>query len=64
MKFIFCMQVNTKLSFKLIPLIVVVMTRPAQITQNKKFAKSLQYVKKKVRDDVDFCGEEEHHSYL
>ena len=40
------------------------MTRPAQITQNKKFAKSLQYLKKKVRDDVDFCGEEEHHSYL
>ena len=30
------------------------MTRPTQITQNNKFAKSLQYVKKEVRDDVDW----------
>ena len=28
--------------------------RPAQITQNTNFAKSLQYLKKKVRDEVDF----------
>ena len=27
----------------------------AQATQNNKFAKSLQYLKKEVRDKVDFC---------
>ena len=30
------------------------MARPAQITQNNKFAKSLQYLKKEVRDEVEF----------
>ena len=27
---------------------------PAQITQSNKFAKTLQYLKKEVRDEVDF----------
>ena len=31
---IFCMKINTKLSYKLIPLILVGMARPAQINQN------------------------------
>ena len=30
------------------------MTRHVQFTQNDMFAKSLQYFKKKVRDEVDF----------
>ena len=30
------------------------MTRHAQSTQDNKFAKSFQYLKKKVRDEVDF----------
>ena len=54
MKLIFCLQINIKLSFKLIPLILVGMTRPAQITQNNKSAKSFQYLKKEVKDEVDF----------
>ena len=58
MKLIFCMQVNIKLSnypaTKVIPLMLVVMARSAQITQNNKFAKSLQYLKKEVREEVDF----------
>ena len=29
----------------------------AQSTQSNKFAKSLQYLKKKVRDKVDFCAD-------
>ena len=29
------------------------MARPAQIAQNNKFATSLQYLKKKVRDEDD-----------
>ena len=38
------------------------MARPAQITQNNKFAKSLQYLKKEVGDEVDFlCND--HHSF-
>ena len=30
------------------------MTRPAWITQSIKFAKSLHYLKKRVRDEIDF----------
>ena len=57
------MQINIKLSYKLILLILVSMAKPAQITQNNKFAKSLQYLKKDVRDKIDFlCNE--HHSFL
>ena len=54
MKLIFCMQININQSYKLIPLILVRLTRPGQITQNDKFAKSLQDLKKEVRDEVDF----------
>ena len=54
MKLIFCVQINIKLSYKLIPLILVVLAKPAQIALNNKFAKSLQYLKKEVRDEVDF----------
>ena len=32
MKLIFCMQINIKLSYKLIPLMLVGLTRPPQIT--------------------------------
>ena len=57
-KLIFCMQINFKLSYNLIPLILVRMARPAHtyITLNKKFVKSLQYLRKEVRDEVDFLG--------
>ena len=48
------MKINIKLSDKLIPLILVGMARPAQITQNNKFAKYLEYLKKEVKDEVDF----------
>ena len=45
------MQLNIKLSYNLIPLILAGMTRPVQITKNSKFAKSLQYLKIEVRDE-------------
>ena len=48
------MEITIKLSYKLIPLILVGMARPVQIIQNNKFAKSLQYLKKEVGDEVDF----------
>ena len=36
------------------------MARPTRITQNNKFAKSLRYLKKEVRDEVNFCADELH----
>ena len=36
------------------------MARPAQITQNSKSVRSLQYLKKEVRDKVDFLCNEHH----
>ena len=57
MKLIFLMQVN-KPFYKLILSISVSMASPAQSTQNNKFAKSLQYLKKEVRDKVDLCRDE------
>ena len=40
------------------------MTRHAQITQNNKFAISLQYLKKEVSDEVDFLNIDQHQSFL
>ena len=58
-KLMFCLQIN----IKLIPLILLRIARPANSTQNNKFAKYLQYLMKEVRDEVDFlCNE--HYSFL
>ena len=38
---------------------LVSMASLAQSTQNNKFAKSLQYLKKEVRDKVDFCRDKQ-----
>ena len=54
MKLILYMQINIKLSYNLMPLILVGMARPAQITQNNKFAKSQHYLKKEGGDEADF----------
>ena len=54
MKLIFYMQIN-KPFYKLIPSKLVNMASLAQSTRNIKLAKSLQYLKKEVRDKVDFC---------
>ena len=62
-KFIFGMQINIKVFFKLMVsfwemLSVLVSTaNHAQSTQNKKFALSLQYFQKNVGDEVDFLYE-------
>ena len=52
MKLIFCMQIY-KPFCKLILSILVNMASLAQSTRNNKFAKSLQYLEKEVRDKVD-----------
>ena len=54
MKLIFYMQIN-KPFYKLILSILVNMAGLAQSTRNNKFAKSLQYLEKEVRDKVGFC---------
>ena len=54
MNLIFYMKIN-KTFYKLILSILLNMASLAQSTQNNKFAKSLQYLKKEVRDKVDFC---------
>ena len=54
MKLIFHLQINGKGLFKLILSFWVCVVRYAQITQNNKFAISLQYLKKAVSDEVDF----------
>ena len=60
---IFCMQINIKLSYKLIPLILLGMARLAQISQNNKFAKSFNISGKKWGIKLIFCADE-HHSFL
>ena len=39
-------------------------TRHAQITQNNKFAFSLQYLKKEVSGEIDFLHADKHESLL
>ena len=40
------------------------MARHAQISQNNKFAISLQYLKKELSDEVDFLHADKHESML
>ena len=40
------------------------MARPAQITQNNEFAKSLQYLKKELSYEVDVVHANKHESLL
>ena len=51
MKLISCMQIDLKLSYKLIPLILVAMARPAKLSKIISFQNCC---KKKVRNEVDF----------
>ena len=40
------------------------MVKHSQSSQNSKFAMSLQYLKKEVRDEVDFLDVDKHQSFL
>ena len=65
MKGIFCMQIEyqTILQADTINLGGHGQAMPAKTTQSNKFAKTLQYLKKEVRDEVDFyCSE--HHNFF
>ena len=52
MKLIFCLQINTKVFFKLIVSIWVYVARYARSTQSDKFTTSLSYLKENVKDEV------------
>ena len=63
-KLIFCMQISMKVSFKLIQWFLMGMDKHFQNSQNRKFAMSLQYLVKGVRDEVDFLHADKHQSFL
>ena len=58
MRLIFCMQVNIKISYKLFQWILGDPASHAQSMQHSASAKSLQYIRKEVRDEVDFLCRE------
>ena len=60
----FYMQKNIKDFFKLILSFSVWVTKLAQITQNNKFAISLQYLKKELSDEIHFLHADKHESFL
>ena len=60
MTFIFSMQINREVFYKLILSFWVCVVRYAQNTQNNKFAISLQYLKKEVNDEVYFWHADKH----
>ena len=64
MKLIFCLQMNVKGFFKLLLSFYVCVTRHTQITQDSKFAVSLQYLKKELSDEVDFLHADKHEILL
>ena len=60
MKFIFGIQINMEVFYKLI----LSFYKHVQSTQNNKFAISLQYLKKDVSDEVDFLHVDKHRGLL
>ena len=64
MHLIFCININIKIFYKLIPSLLTVIAGHVQITQNKKFVISLQYLKKEGRYEVDFLNEDNHQAFL
>ena len=64
MKLIFCLQINTKVFYKLIVSLWVCVARHPQFTQNNKCAIPLLYLKKNVKDEVDFFSANKHHAII
>ena len=60
-RLIFCIQ---KVFYKLILWFLMGMVKHSQSYQNSRFAMSLQYLKKDVRDEVDFLLADKHQSFL
>ena len=64
MKFIFGMQRNVEVFYKLILSFWVCTARLAQNIQNNEFAISLQYLTKEANDEVDFWHAVDHDGFL
>ena len=64
MKLIFYLQISTKVFYKLMASLKVCVARYAQNTQNKELVVSLQYLKEKVKDKVDFLLADKHQRIL
>ena len=64
MKLIFSLQINVKGFFEFLLSFLVCVARHAQITQNSKFAVSLQCLKKEVSDEVDFLHTDKRENFL
>ena len=64
MKFIFGMQINIKVFYKLILSVWVCVTRHAHSTQNKKFDISLQYLQKNMGDEVDLLAADKDENFI
>ena len=54
MKLMFFMQINFRVFYKLILLILISMGRHVLISQNNKFGKSLSYLKEEFGDEIEF----------
>ena len=54
MKFIFCLQINITVLYKLIVSLWVCMVRYAQSTQYNKPTVSLEYLRENIKNEVDF----------
>ena len=75
MKIIFCMQINikvsynlistlgTKVSYKVILSLLMGIIKHSQSTKSNKFAISLQYLKKEVRDGFHFLHADKQNFY-
>ena len=59
-EFDFCLQINTKVFYKLTVSLTVCVSRHAQSTQNNNFIISLQYLKENVKDEVGFFAADKH----
>ena len=56
----FCMNMNTKVLYKLVVLFLLVTPKHARSTQNSKFVIPLQYFKKEGMDRIDFLHVDKH----
>ena len=64
MKLIFCIKISMTLSYKLMLWFLMGMVKHFRRYQNSKFVMSLQYLKKEVRNEVDFLHADKHQSLL
>ena len=64
MNLILYIQISMKASYKLMLWFLMGMVKHSKSHQNSWFAMSLQYLKKEVRDEVDFLHADKHQSLL